>query len=98
MIIKKQLANGRVLVTFTLPATIWAETITLVGDFNNWNTLSHPFQRSRDDTSWQVTLELDTGATYQFRYLVNGNQWQNDPQADGSAVNPFGGVNSILTL
>jgi 1,4-alpha-glucan branching enzyme len=87
---------GTVRVTFQLPATVWADTVHLVGDFNGWNRRSHPLTRSRDDDSWQITLELATGRAYQFRYLVNGTDWQNDWNADHYAPNPFGGENSVL--
>ena len=35
-------------VTFTLPDSIWADTIYLVGDFNDWNCTSHPFPQDRE--------------------------------------------------
>jgi 1,4-alpha-glucan branching enzyme len=87
---------GRVAVTFQLPESIWAESVHLVGDFNDWNRRSHPLTRSRDDATWQITLELDQGKSYQFRYLVNGADWQNDWNADRYVPNPYGGENSVL--
>jgi 1,4-alpha-glucan branching enzyme len=88
---------NRILVTFQVPSSVWAESIHLVGDFNGWNRYSHPMIRSRgDDGVWQVTIELDQGKTYQFRYLINGRDWQNDWNADHYAPNPFGGDNSVL--
>ncbi|HUT15667.1 MAG TPA: isoamylase early set domain-containing protein [Anaerolineae bacterium] len=85
-----------VLVTFQLPASIWAETVHLVGDFNGWNRSSHVLTRSKDDEAWQITLELEKGRVYQFRYLVDGTNWQNDWHADRYVPNPFGGDNSVL--
>jgi 1,4-alpha-glucan branching enzyme len=85
-----------VLVTFRLPATIWAETVHLVGDFNGWNRHSHPLTRSREDECWQITLEFERNRVFQFRYLVNGTDWQNDWCADRYVPNPFGGDNSVL--
>jgi 1,4-alpha-glucan branching enzyme len=87
---------GTLSVTFQLPASIWAETVHLVGDFNGWNRKSHPMVRSIDDDCWKITLELDQGQAYQFRYLVNDNGWLNDWNADRYATNPFGGDNSVL--
>ena len=87
----------RLLVTFQLPGSIWAESVHLVGDFNGWNRHSHPLVHSRDgDSMWEITLELEAGKTYQFRYLVNGRDWQNDWNADRYVSNPFGGDNSVL--
>ena len=68
----------------------------LVGDFNDWNRRSHPLTRSRDDETWQITLELEQGKVFQFRYLVNGTDWQNDWKADRYVPNAFGGENSVL--
>lgn len=33
-----------------------AESLSLVGDFNNWNTQSHPLQR-KDNGIWEITLD-----------------------------------------
>jgi 1,4-alpha-glucan branching enzyme len=87
---------GHVLVTFELPSAIWAEKVTLVGDFNGWNRASHPLRQSRDDSVWRITLELPRGREYQFRYLVNDTDWHNDWQADKYVPNPFGGDNSVV--
>jgi 1,4-alpha-glucan branching enzyme len=96
MIIKHCAVNSdKILVTFQLPATIWAETVHLVGDFNDWNRHSHPLRRLQNDC-WEITLELDQGGVYQFRYLVDGAHWQNDWHADRYVPNPFGGDNSVL--
>ncbi len=87
---------GTVQVTFRLPATIWADSVHLVGDFNGWNRQSHPLVHLRGDDAWQITLELEQGKSYQFRYLINDTDWQNDWNADHYAPNPFGGENSVL--
>lgn len=84
-------------VTFTLPPAIWAETVHLAGDFNNWNKTSHPLVWDRQEEVWKITLELPKGAEYQFRYLVNGTEWHNDWHADKYAPNPYGGDNSVVT-
>ena len=86
---------GMILVTFGLPATIWAESVHLVGDFNDWNRHSHPLERAAGD-EWQITLELEAGQVFQFRYLVNEANWQNDWNADRYVPNAFGGDNSVL--
>ena len=87
---------GRVSVTFQLPGSIWAESVHLVGDFNDWNRHSHSLTRSRLDDSWQITLELEKAKSYQFRYLVNGTDWQNNWNADRYVPNAYGGENSVL--
>ena len=97
MIIKKEGSKpGTMLVTFRLHKSVMADSVHVVGDFNNWNRHSHPMERAEDDDMWELTLELEKGNTYQFRYLIDGNNWQNDWHADRYVPNPFGGENSVI--
>jgi hypothetical protein len=82
-------------VVFILPSSIWADTIYLVGDFNNWNIKSHPFQRDRDGR-WVLEVELELGRAYQFRYLRDGVAYMTDLQADAYVPNPFGSDNFVV--
>ena len=87
---------GVMLVTFRLPDTLQADSVHLVGDFNDWDKHSLPLSRTHLGGPWEVTNDVDRGQTYHFRYLVDGSIWQNDWDADGYATNPFGGNNSVL--
>ncbi|GIV78019.1 MAG: hypothetical protein KatS3mg050_2413 [Litorilinea sp.] len=82
-------------VTFVLPNCIWADTIHLVGDFNHWDRTAHPFQRDHDG-NWTLTLHLEIGHTYQFRYLSNGEEWHTDNKADGYVNNEHGSANALV--
>ncbi|HLQ30661.1 MAG TPA: isoamylase early set domain-containing protein [Ktedonobacteraceae bacterium] len=81
-------------VTFTLPVGTWADAIYLVGEFNNWNESSHPFQRNREG-AWIITVDLELGRSYQFRYRRDG-EWMNDNQADAYVQNPYGSDNFVV--
>lgn len=83
-------------VTFSLPESVKAETAFLVGDFNNWDEKATPMKKQKKDAQFAVTLELDKGREYQFRYLVNGAEWHNDWHADKYVPNPFSGDNSVV--
>lgn len=94
MITKRPGPPGKVRVTFALPAAIWADTIYLVGDFNDWDTQATPLRQT--EYGWMVTLDLEAGRSYQYRYLHNSTEWHNDWNADGYEANTFGGDNSIV--
>ena len=97
MIFKRPAATpGQVRVTFELPAQFWAERICLVGDFNAWDTHATPMTQGGPDGAWQVTLELDTGREYQFRYLADDQHWHNDNAADKYMDNDRGSTNSVI--
>ena len=90
--------SNRVRVTFVLPSNLWAERVNLVGEFNDWDTMATPMSRNRTDANWRVTVELEGGRRYKFRYLVDGKEWLNDWHADDHVENPYGSYDSVLDL
>jgi 1,4-alpha-glucan branching enzyme len=82
-------------VTFDVASSLWADEIHLVGDFNHWDHDSLPLAHSPHN-GWRISLELDRGRTYQYRFLVDKTRWCNDVNADRYAPNPFGGDNSVV--
>lgn len=98
MLKKQYLKRGTVKVDFVLPPAVAAEASSayLVGDFNNWDETATPMKKLKNG-SFKVTLELDPEREYSFRYLVDGNQWHNDWDADRYEPNPFSGDNSVVS-
>jgi 1,4-alpha-glucan branching enzyme len=84
-------------VTFTLHESVKAETVHLVGDFNNWDEKATPMKQAKKNGPFSITLELESGKEFQFRYLVDGTTWHNDWDADKYVPNPFSGDNSVVT-
>ncbi len=95
---KRFLKKGAVKVDFILPDAIAADADTayLVGDFNDWDEKATPMSQLKNGT-FKITLDLEPNREYQFRYLVNGNQWHNDWDADKYVPNPFSGDNSVIS-
>lgn len=81
-------------VTFQLPKGIEAETVSLVGEFNDWDATAAPLKKVKN--VWKTTLELEQGQAYQFRYLVDDNEWHNDEAADNYVPNNIDGDNSVV--
>ena len=54
--------------------------------------------KRQKDGSFSITLDLEPGREYQFRYLVNNSEWHNDWQADKYTPNPFSGDNSVVVV
>jgi 1,4-alpha-glucan branching enzyme len=86
-------------VTFTLPkeAAPEAETVCVMGEFNDWSCDAHPMKRSKNG-DFSVSLDLDKGRSYRFRYLIDGWKFENDWQADRYEPNPYGGDDSVVEL
>ena len=64
-----------------------AKTVSLVGDFNEWNPAAHPMQQM-PDRSWLLTVELSHGH-HRYAFLVDGVLTL-DPHAQGITRNDKG--------
>lgn len=87
-------------VTFSLPkkAIHGAKEVRLVGDFNDWKWAKAPILKLVG-TNFQTTLELATGKDYQFRYIADNGNWENDWAADDYIPSPMDNVdNSVVSL
>ena len=87
-------------VTFELPvkAAPTAMTVHLVGDFNAWNKTSMPLTKRKTGV-FNVTVDLEAGREYAFRYLIDGQTWENDWEADKYAASEYPGVeNSVAVI
>jgi 1,4-alpha-glucan branching enzyme len=82
-------------VTFELPGDVTAEEVVLVGDFNEWQ--GEPMPKRRDGR-FSLTVTLPAGREYRYRYLLDGERWENDWAADAYAPNDYGSEDSILRL
>ncbi|MBL7810386.1 MAG: isoamylase early set domain-containing protein [Saprospiraceae bacterium] len=84
-------------VTFTLPkeAVQNAETVAVFGDFNNWQ--NGVILTKQKDGSFKTAVELEKGRSYEYRFLINGEKWENDWAAEAYVPTPFGTFNSVVT-
>ncbi|MCG6982407.1 MAG: isoamylase early set domain-containing protein [Deltaproteobacteria bacterium] len=84
-------------VTFRLPkvAAPGAKKASIVGDFNSWSIYATPMKKLKNG-DFTITLELEPGKEYQFRYLIDDDRWENDWNADKYVRSPFGSDNSVV--
>jgi len=91
--------QGTCKVTFELPdaAAPGAETVFLVGDFNNWSETATEMKKNKDG-NWSVTLSLSAGRQYYFRYLIDGVTWENDWNADKYIQSPYADADNSVVI
>ncbi len=103
MALKKQYSNNKkeCKITFILPKEIMSNfsKVSLVGDFNNWHPDVNVFTENQADGSSSVEVILPSEHDYQFRYLCDGVQWFNEPEAD-KQVDTYvaGSKNSVIVI
>lgn len=99
MSLKKQVLKSKPVckVTFRVSKEMasGAESVSLVGDFNNWDAEAVPMSKLKSG-EFTSMIELEKGKSYEFRYLVNGTDWYNEAEADGFVSNSFGAENSVV--
>ena len=88
--------DGSVYARFRLEYGVGGHEICVVGEFNGWSRTANPM--AFDGRGYATELILTGGRTYRFRYLIDGERWQNDWAADSYTANEFGGDDSVLDL
>ena len=70
-------------VTFRLEkaAVGGAKQAAVAADFNHWQPERTPMKALRDG-GFSVTVDLDRGREYQFRYVLDGRTWITDAAAE----------------
>jgi len=102
MSIRKQYLKTRSIckATFRIPEGMGApaKTAHIVGEFNNWAFFSTPMKKLKSG-AFTTTLELKPGREYQFRYLLDKKNWENESDADKSVPSPYGdSENSVIII
>lgn len=101
MSLKKQYSKTKPVckITFKLANDITnnINQVNLAGDFNNWDIESTPMKKLKGG-EFSVSIELNKGREYQFKYLIDGRIWQNEPDADKQVLNEFKSENSVVIV
>jgi 1,4-alpha-glucan branching enzyme len=69
--------DGTVRVTFALPADKPDGSVSVVGNFNDWDPAAHPLRRRANRTR-SAAVTVPAGSTLHFRYLAEGGVWFDD--------------------
>lgn len=98
MLSKNYSKTGKICrVTFKYNNPENAENAILAGEFNSWSFQENPMKKLKDG-SFSATLSLQAGNSYAFRYVLNGNTWVNDEEANNYLPNEYGEENSVVVV
>ena len=95
--IKSRGAKGKARITFTVDPQAGAQTAAVCGEWNDWSAGADVMHRDAEG-GFSVTVGLEAGRAYRFRYLLDGQRWDNDWSADAYQPNGFGGDDSVVDL
>lgn len=73
-----------------------AESVAVVGDWNEWDPEAHRLSDSDNDGVWEIEIEVTPDEEYRYQFLLDGERWMPDPSAPITVDDGFGGENSVL--
>lgn len=79
---------------FACRAPAGTTSVHLAGEFNGWSMTSMPMGDADHDGVWTLTVPLETGRAWQYKFVVNGSEWVTDPDAEATDPNNYN--NGIL--
>jgi serine protease AprX len=89
-----RMENGKVLFAFQGDR---ATSVSLAGDFNGWDSNRTKLDKDKHGF-WRTTLDAPAPGVYQYKYVINGEWWLEDPNNGMTAPDGHGGLNSVLTI
>lgn len=72
-----------------------AQKVDIVGEFNNWEPVSMK-KAKKEGSPFRAKIRMPKDGEFQFRYLVDGENWANDNDADAYRPNEYGEENSVV--
>lgn len=72
-----------------------ARTVTVVGDFNDWDTAAAPM--APNGGVWSRQLDVPYGR-HDYAFVVDGTRWVRDPNAPQAPADEFGTGYSVLVV
>lgn len=74
-----------------------AKQVSIAGDFNDWNPKQNRLARHASGM-WHAALPILPPGTYQYKLVVDGERWLEDPSNGLKAEDNHGGFNSVLHI
>ena len=89
-----RVANGRLMFVFHDDS---AHSVSVAGDFNGWSHFATPLRRNTAGL-WSTEIDVPRAGRFEYKFIVNGGRWIEDPSNGMKAPNNYGGLNSVLVI
>jgi 1,4-alpha-glucan branching enzyme len=74
-----------------------ANSVSIAGDFNGWSQVATPLKRN-DSGLWSTEIAVQRTGRFEYKFIVDGQRWIEDPGNGLKALNNYGGLNSVLVV
>src|SRR6185295_15933077 len=72
-----------------------ANTVSVAGDFNGWDQAA---LKRNGSGLWSTEIAVPRTGRFEYKYIINGQHWIEDPSNGMKAANDYGGLNSVIVL
>ena len=74
-----------------------AHSVSVAGDFNGWSQVATPLKRNESGL-WFTEIANPQAGRFEYKFVVNGRRWLEDPSNGMKAPDNYGGLNSVLVI
>ncbi|NGP76089.1 hypothetical protein G3570_05570 [Balneolaceae bacterium YR4-1] len=74
-----------------------AESVSIAGDFSDWNPIELTKQNLNGQQVWTGLIPMDRGE-HRYMFIKNGEKWVTDPLAPVQQDDGFGNKNAVIYL
>lgn len=86
--------NGRLLFVFHDDV---ATNVSVAGDFNEWSQSATPLKRNASGL-WSTEIVVPHGGRFEYKFVIDGRRWIEDPSNGMKAPDNHGGLNSVILV
>ena len=86
--------NGRLMFVFH---DYSANSVSVAGDFNDWNHVATPLKRHASGL-WFTEIVTPRAGRVEYKFIINGQRWLEDPSNGMKTPDNYGGLNSVLVI
>jgi serine protease AprX len=84
--------NGRLVFVFHDDS---ANSVSVAGDFNKWDQTS---LKRNSSGLWSTEIAVPRTGRFEYKFIINGQRWMEDPSNGMKASDNFGGLNSVIVV
>jgi serine protease AprX len=89
-----RIENGRLVFVFHDDA---AGSVSVAGDFNEWSQTATPLKRNSSGL-WSTEIGVPHAGRFEYKFIIDGQRWIDDPSNGMKAPDNYGGLNSVLVV
>jgi serine protease AprX len=89
-----RIENGRLMFVFHDDS---AHSVSVAGDFNGWSQAATPLKRNESGL-WFTEIVVPRAGRFEYKFIINGRHWTEDPSNGMKAPDNYGGLNSVLVI